>query len=100
MLNCRLSMLLALCAVVLVGCGGGVQGRYIFGEGGEGITLELRGGDVAAVSIAGLGMTEGTYSVEGDSVTIVIEGDPETFTIQDGNLVRSAFGETMVFEKQ
>jgi len=29
-----------------------------------------------------------------------IDGDRETFTIQDGNLVRTAFGETILFEKQ
>lgn len=96
----RLSVLLALGAVVLVGCGGGVQGRYVFGEEGQGITLELRGGDVAVITIPGLGSTEGTYSVEGETVTVVMEGDPDTFTIQDGNLVTSGFGESMVFEKQ
>jgi len=100
MLNSRIPALFALAVVALAACGGGVQGRYVFGEGGEGIVLELSGGDVATVSIAGLGSQEGSYSVEGDTVTLEIDGDRETFTIQDGNLVRTAFGETILFEKQ
>jgi hypothetical protein len=57
------ALLFPLCALVLAACGGGVQGTYFFGEDGQGITLELRGGDVAVVSIGDFGSTEGTYSV-------------------------------------
>jgi hypothetical protein len=91
----------ALCAHLLVACGGGVEGRYFYGEGDEGITLELRGGDVAVISISGLSEVQGTYSVEGDNVTLTMPGgDIDVFTIQDGNLTTRAFGEDMVFEKQ
>jgi hypothetical protein len=99
MSKCRLSVFFALCAIALFGCGG-VQGSYVFGGDGLNITIELRSGDVAVVTLPGLGETEGTYSVDGDAVTITIEGDPETFTIEDGNLVGSGFGENMVFGKQ
>jgi predicted small secreted protein len=101
MLTRNISALFALCAIALAACGGGVQGRYLMGEDGEGITLELRGGDVAVVSITGLGSTEGTYTVDGDTVTVRMpDGDLDTFTIVDGNLVTSGFGENLVFEKQ
>jgi len=96
----HVALLSPLCALVLAACGGGVQGSYLFGEDGEGITLELRGGDVAVVSIAGLAETEGTYSVDGDTVTLEMDGETESFTIVDGNLSRRAFGEEILFVKQ
>lgn len=100
MLNRYLPALFVLSAVTLAGCGG-VQGRYVMGEGGEGITLELKGGDVAVVSLPGLGSSEGTYSVDGDTVTVRMEdGDLDEFRIVDGNLVTSGFAGEMVFEKQ
>ena len=106
MLNRYLPALFALSAVTLAGCGG-IEGRYVMVVDGvdeenvPGISLELRGGDVAVVTLPGLGSTEGTYSVEGDTVTVRMEdGDLDEFRIVDGNLVASGFGEEMVFEKQ
>jgi hypothetical protein len=91
----------ALSALLLVACSGGVEGSYFYGEGDEGITLELRGENVAVISISGLSEIEGTYSVAGDKVTLTMPGgDIDEFTIQDGNLTTRAFGEDMVFEKQ
>jgi hypothetical protein len=92
----------ALYAVLVAACGGGVEGSYFYGEGEEGITLELRSGDVAVISISGLGSeVEGTYSVDGNNVTLTMPGgDIDIFTIQDGNLTTRAFGEDMVFVKQ
>jgi hypothetical protein len=91
----------AFCSGLLVACGGGVEGSYFYGEGDEGITLELRGGDVAVISISGLSEVEGTYSVDGNNVTVTMPGgDIDVFTVQDGNLTTRAFGEDMVFEKQ
>ena len=77
----------ALSAALLGACGGGIEGSYFYGEGGQGITLELRGGDTAEVSITGLGSTEGKYSVDGETVTVTMpDGDVDIFTIRDGNL--------------
>jgi len=91
----------ALYAVLLGACGGGIEGSYFYGEGDEGITLELRGGDVAVYSIGDLSVTEGTYSVDGETVTVTMPGsDIDILTIRDGNLEMSGFGERMVFEKQ
>lgn len=88
-------------AVFLGACSGGVEGRYFYGENDEGITLELRGDDVAVVSISGLSSVEGKYSVDGNTVTVTMpDGDIDIFTIEDGNLTTRAFGEDMVFEKQ
>ncbi|HEY7671181.1 MAG TPA: hypothetical protein VIC71_03105 [Gammaproteobacteria bacterium] len=94
--------MVALYALLLGACGGGVEGSYFYGEGDDGITLELRGGDVAVISISGLGSeVEGKYSVDGNTVTVTMPGgDIDIFSIQDGNLTTRAFGEDMVFEKQ
>jgi hypothetical protein len=93
--------LLALHAILLGACGGGIEGSYFYGEGDEGITLELRSGDVAVISISGLSSVEGKYSVEGDTVTVTMaDGDVDVFTLRDGNLETQGFGEAMVFEKQ
>jgi len=92
---------LALHALLLGACGGGIEGEYFYGEGDEGFTLELRGDDVAVVSIEGLSSTQGTYSVDGNTVTVTMpDGDIDIFTIVDGNLTTRAFGEDRVFEKQ
>ena len=97
----KIGTVMALCAALLGACGGGVEGSYFYGEGDEGITLELRGGDVAVISISGLSAVQGTYSVDGNNVTVTMPGgDIDIFTIQDGNLTTRAFGEDMVFEKQ
>jgi hypothetical protein len=96
-----LGMAVALHALLLGACGGGVEGEYFMGEGEEGITLELRGDDVAVISIGGVSSTQGTYSVDGDTVTVTMPGgEIDIFTIVDGNLTTHAFGEDMVFEKQ
>lgn len=92
---------LALPAALLGACGGGVEGSYFYGEGDEGITLELRGGDVAVISISGISSVEGKYSVDGDTITVTMpDGDEDVFTLRDGNLETRGFGESMVFEKQ
>lgn len=91
----------ALSAAFLGACGGGVEGRYFYGENDEGITVELRDDNVAVVSISGLSSVQGTYSVEGNDVTVTMpDGDIDIFTIVDGNLTTRAFGEDMAFEKQ
>lgn len=91
----------ALSAVFLGACGGGLEGRYFYGENDEGITVELRDENVAVVSISGLSSVQGTYSVEGNDVTVTMpDGDIDIFTIVDGNLTTRAFGEDMTFEKQ
>jgi hypothetical protein len=96
-----LGMAVALHALLLAACGGGIEGEYFYGEGDEGFTLELRGDDVAVISIEGLSSTQGTYSVDGNTVTVTMPGgDIDIFTIADGNLTTRAFGEDMVFEKQ
>jgi len=88
--------ILALCA-----CSGGIEGEYFWGEDGDGITLELAGDGVAIVSLSGLGATEGTYTVEGDQVTVVMpDGDVDIYRVVDGNLTITAFGDNLVFVKQ
>ena len=87
-------------ALLLVACGGGGHGTYFYGEGSEGITLELKGDGVATVTITGMPPTVGTYKIEGDKVTVMMDGDIDVFTIKDGDLTITAFGETMVYVKQ
>jgi hypothetical protein len=80
-------------SLFLVGCGDDVTGTYSSDMGGMGsMTVELKSGGKATVSMAGGGQTEkkdGTYTVSGDTVTIMIPGqkDAATFTKQkDGSL--------------
>jgi hypothetical protein len=95
----RLSSCVAI--VTLCACSGGIEGEYFWGEDGDGITLELAGDGVAIVSLSGLGATEGTYTVEGDQVTVVMpDGDVDIYRVVDGNLTITAFGDNLVFVKQ
>lgn len=41
----------------------------------------------------------GTYEVDGSTVTITIEGDPQEFTLKDNQLIAEINGTSMVFEK-
>lgn len=87
--------------VALAACGGGIEGEYFWGEDGDGIMLELDGDGVATVSLSGLGAQQGTYSVDGDQVTVVMpDGDVDIYRIVDGNLTITAFGDNLVFVKQ
>ena len=96
----RLGSCLAVAA--LAACGGsGIEGEYFWGEDGDGITLELAGDGVATVSLSGLGASQGTYTVDGDQVTIVMsDGDIDIYRVVDGNLTITAFGDNLVFVKQ
>jgi hypothetical protein len=101
----KVVLLSCLGSLGLAACGGGLEGRYVFGpEGageGEGIALELRGDDVAVVSIGGLTSLEGTWSAEGDTVTVrMADGDLDTFTVHEDGLMTEGFGEQMIFVKQ
>lgn len=98
------------CSVVLAACGG-VEGRYSTEEtmpdGSKAkFTLELKGGDKAVMTMGGgaLGsasMTaEGTYSVDGDKVSVVIDGDTEVFTRKGGALVGKMLGDDIELSKE
>jgi hypothetical protein len=89
-----------LSALLLIACGGGGQGTYFWGEGDEGITLELKGDGVATVTLTGMPSTVGTYTIEDDTVTLMMNGDIDVYRIVDGNLTATGFGEEIVFVKQ
>lgn len=91
---------ICLSALLLAACGGGVEGEYFWGEEGQGVTLELMGDDVATITLTGLPPVGGTYKVDGDQVTVVMNGDIDVYRIEDGNLTGSGFGETVIFVKQ
>jgi hypothetical protein len=103
---------LFLAAVALTGCGGGgVTGTYVHEEQGPDgssgkIVLELKGGNKAVMSIKGgpgmeLPSVEGTYSVEGDKVTVVAGGDTDVYVLKNGTLTPTeAIGEGLVLKMQ
>jgi hypothetical protein len=91
---------LGLSALLLIACGGGGQGTYFWGEGDEGITLELKGDGVAMVTLTGMPPTVGTYTIEDETVTLMMNGDIDIYKIVDGNLTATGFGEEIVFVKQ
>jgi hypothetical protein len=103
----RFAVCMVVTAFLLVGCGG-VKGVYAHTEndpGGEPVTIsiELKSGDVAVLAMKG-GMAsttvEGTYSVNGDKVSLTFEGDTEVLTLADGGLKGEVFGENVVLKKQ
>lgn len=105
-----IAVLLALPFVGLAGCGG-VKGTYTKEEKtGDGemmaMTLELKGGDKAVMSMKGgpggaqVMTVEGTYTVDGDKVTVVLAGDKSVFTLKDGNLTTKMMGDEIVLVKQ
>ena len=94
----------------LVACGGGVAGTYVAKEtspDGEtmSMSLELKGGKKAVMTMKNSGQegsmsVDGTYSVEGEKVTVMLAGDPTVFTRKGGKLIANAFGEETVLVKQ
>ena len=104
--------LILLALFVLAGCGGGgVTGTYVYEanspDSGPGtITLELKSGNKAVITIKGgpaneaLPSVEGTWSQDGDKITTVLDGDTDVYTLKDGNLTIDAFGDNIVFMKK
>jgi hypothetical protein len=84
---------IALCAtLVLAGCGDGLSGTYA-AEGAVPMSFQFRSGGKVVATVAGESK-EGTYTVNGNTVVVTMEGSPATFTRQkDGTL--AAQGEMM-----
>jgi len=99
-----------LVAAVFSGCGGGgAAGTYSHEQEGMKMTLQLKGGGKAVMSLTGpnnqqpLPSVEGTYTVEGDKVTVIMDGDTDVYTLKDGTLSTGQndfFGEQLVLKKQ
>jgi hypothetical protein len=78
----------ALLTVVLAGCTPGVQGVYAC-QGSLLDAVRLESGGKAYVSATMFGQTSekaGTYSVDGDKVSIVIDGQSTVFTLNGKTL--------------
>jgi len=104
--------LLAL-ALLLAGCGG-VTGAYSYeeqdpdGGGTMKIVLELDSGSKATMTMSGsdglIGggrmIMDGTYSVDGDKVTVVMGGDSIVYTRSGDKLVGEVFGEKIELVKE
>ena len=129
LLTIMAAALLAICCFGLVACGGGVEGTYKFksmtaggetyavgdvapwGEEGETISadcivLELKADGVVAYTTTMGGepqALEGTWTQDGNAITITIAGDAQTFTLE-GKTLSYTYGEgeyssTTVLEK-
>ncbi|HWB21239.1 MAG TPA: lipocalin family protein, partial [Phycisphaerales bacterium] len=93
--------------LVLVGCGG-VQGKYSHEEKGPDgsmgkMTLELKSGGKATVTMSGGGnsmSSEGTYTVDGDKVSITFQGDTQVLTKSGSKLTGKMMGESIEFVKE
>ncbi len=99
---------LLLSVLLVAGCGG-IEGKYSHEEqtpeGSMKLTLELRGGDKAVMTMSGgpgggSMSTEGTYKVEGDKVSVAIAGDTEVFTRSGNRLIGRGFGESVELVKE
>ncbi len=111
----RSKLMWVLACLVLVavvsGCGG-VEGTYSHEEkmpdgSVVSVTLELKKGGVAVMRMAGDSgegsgsfNVEGTYTVEGDKVTVKHMGGTDTYTLVDGNLTVTDGGETVTLKKK
>ena len=118
-----IALALVMIAVVsLVGCGGknGATGTYKIVSfmgmeieqanslynlgGGEGniedlFVLQLQSGGKATFTSNGQ-KAEGTYSIDGKSISLTVEGETLTGTIEDGKITLSIEGIELVFEKK
>lgn len=68
------------------GPGGGSDDGTYASVGGDGLTLELRSGGSAVMTAAGLGSSNGTYTVDGEKIIVTISNQTHTF-IRDGNCI-------------
>jgi hypothetical protein len=103
---------LVIFVLAVAGCGGsGAAGTYVAEDkspDGESmkITLELKSGGKAAVTISGgpdgesLPTVEGTWTQEGDKNTTVLDGDKDVYTLKDGTLTMNFFGEMITLKKK
>lgn len=67
--------------------------------GGKSATMTLE--DDGSCSVSLFGETgEGSYEVKDATVTITINGDPQDFELEDGNLTAEISGTKMIFEKK
>ncbi len=94
--------------------GGGITGTYVHEEKGPdgstmSLVLRLENGNKAIATIRGgpgdpaLPSVEGTYSVQGDQVTVVLDGDADVYTLKGDTLTTTSqefFGETLVLTKR
>lgn len=112
-------MMALLVAVTLSACSGGsgISGTYELKEitasgvtvtpddelwktatNGQDAIITLEDDNNCTVDIFGQSGS-GTYEVNGSTVTITIEGDPQDFTLKDDQLIAEISGTSMVFEK-
>jgi len=81
--------------LLILGCGQGMSGKYASSNGIQGITLEFEGGDKVMATVMG-NTVEGTYKVEGDKVTVYINGKNMVLTkAADGALTGGPMGMTL-----
>lgn len=88
-------------SLFLAGCGDSLSGTYA-AEMGPGATfsIEFKSGGKATVSAMGE-TKQGTYTLNGDKVTVTIDKDPATFTRQkDGSLVAEGAMVGMTLKKK
>ena len=102
------AIVLAALAVVLAGCGG-VEGVYEktekTGDDTVTVSLELKGDKTAIFAMKGdnagdVLSSSGTYSVDGDKITINIDGDAQVFTLNGDKLSAKFMGEDLVLVKK
>lgn len=108
---------------MLVGCGGSttptLSGKYYFvsmtadgetvtvedmtafGVNPDDLYLEFQAGGNFRIVLSGISVTQtGTFTVDGKTVTLTVEGDSLIGTIDGNRVTLENDGETMVFEKK
>ena len=96
--NRLVGVLVVGCACLFQACGGsgsgsGVSGTYA-AVGEAPLTMELKSGGAAVLTMAGLGSSSGTYTVDGEKIIVSIDNQQHTFVL-DGKCIeepRQIFG--------
>ena len=84
------------CACLLQACGGsgsGPSGTYAAVDETP-MTMELKSGGAVIMTMAGLGSSSGTYTVDGEKILVTIDNQQHTFVL-DGKCIeepRQIFG--------
>ena len=83
--------------LTLVGCGGGLSGKYVSSDGITAMALDFQGGDKVIVDEMG-NHVEGSYKLDGDKVTVYVNGRNMILTVAGDSLTGGPMG--MSFKKQ
>ncbi|MCL2230609.1 MAG: hypothetical protein FWC01_05895 [Treponema sp.] len=93
--------LVAIIAVSVTACGGGLSGSYSLTGGGD-LTYNFLGGGKVTMESGGKVLGEGTYKTSGGKLTFEFEGTTQAidYKLEGKNLILTAEGQSITFAKK